>query len=401
MPDPIDPSRLPEYLAKLSFEERKETDPSLHGNQSAQDAYWGATQVLSSLKAGDMDPWLGLRIDTIIRKSTRYLIYLDPNLDLQWFWLTRPDESAVGLVQARIGQLTKESAFLLVGRSKWLRRYTHRSSATGADQAPLIASPENRYLAKKIRCVMGEALALALTGSSEAACEAVLDEAKRYIAVAKDQYTRPVFVTAFLLVVGLFSGALGCWICWFASCCAAHVDHRFVTGWLEAAVAGSAGALLSALLRTRDLGLEPAAGIKGITFEAIARALIGAGSGILVGFAFDSGIILKGAIQGADTSRILRLFFCVASGASERILPALVGRAESLIGSDAKTQTSDGNDTRGPGKPPDSGSRSGPGAPEGAASTGAPLAGQGVPAPQTTAGIAGSHAAPTAPSTPA
>jgi hypothetical protein len=349
MSEPVNPTELPEFLATLSFEHRKDQDAWLRGNQAAQNAFWGATKILSSLKAGEVDPWLGLKIDTIIRKSTRYIIYLDTDLDVQWFWLTQPDELAVGLVQARIGQLTKESSFLLVGRGN-----------------PLTVSLSDRYLAKKIRSVMGEALALALNGSSEADCEAVLDEAKRYIAVAKDERTRPMFVSFFLLTVGLFGGVLGAWVCWLAACCVKQVDHRFVTGWLEAAVAGGAGALISALLRTRDLGLEPAAGIKGIAVEAIARALIGAGSGVLVSFAFDSGILLKGAIQDPATARILRLFFCVASGVSERMLPALVGRAESLTGSvagDTGSQSGNGNSTQSPKTASGPGGLGGDGAP--------------------------------------
>jgi hypothetical protein len=186
-------------------------------------------------------------------------------------------------------------------------------------------------------------------------CEAVLDEAKRYIAVAKDLRTRPLFVTVFLLAVGVFGAVLVGWMCWLAKCYVNHIDQPMVTGWLEAAVAGSAGALLSALLRTRDLGLEPAAHFKGIAVEAIARALIGAGSGVLLSFAFDSGILLKGALPDHTTAHILRLFLCVASGVSERMLPALVGRAESLVGS----ASGDGGPSKGndggaaPDTPPD------------------------------------------------
>lgn len=318
--DPVDPAKLPGYLATLSFEHRKSKDDWLKYNVNAQNAFWGATQVLSTLKSGDTDPWSGLTIDTVIRKSTRYIVYVDSELDIQWLWLTRPDEVAVGLVQARIGQLTKESSFLLIGRPRWVWF------------GPFQVRREDRYLAKEIRCVMGEALALALNGGSQDSCEAVLDEAKRYIAIAKDQKTRPVFVAGFLLVVALLGGVLTAWLCRFAQCCANQLDYPFVTGWLEAAVAGSAGALISSLLRTRDLGLEPAAQTTGLLTEAVARALIGAGSGVLVSFAFDSGMLLKGALQGTgETACMLRLFLCFASGVSERMLPALVGRAESLI----------------------------------------------------------------------
>lgn len=107
------------------------------------------------------------------------------------------------------------------------------------------------------------------------------------------------------------------WICYAAQCCPGRVDHGFVTLWLAATVAGGAGAMISAMTRTRDLGLEPAAGFRGLLIEATARALIGAGTGVLVSFAYDSGILVKDAIRDdANVRQLLRLFLCVASGAS-------------------------------------------------------------------------------------
>jgi hypothetical protein len=100
--------------------------------------------------------------------------------------------------------------------------------------------------------------------------------------------------------------------------------------------------MISAMTRTRDLGLEPAAGFRGLLIEATARALIGAGTGVLVSFAYDSGILVKDGIRDdANVRQLLRLFLCVASGASERILPALVGRAESLVTGGSSTSHND------------------------------------------------------------
>src|SRR5215475_12238659 len=113
MTDQTDTEKLAGYLTTLSFERRQKEEDILKDNPAAQDAYRNAMQMLSGLTAGSKDPWLGGIIETIIRKSTLYIVYLDNNLDIQWWWLTRPDEQAVGLVQARIGQLTKESSFLL------------------------------------------------------------------------------------------------------------------------------------------------------------------------------------------------------------------------------------------------------------------------------------------------
>ncbi len=159
--------------------------------------------------------------------------------------------------------------------------------------------------------------------------------------MSKDQHTRPLFLLFFLTIVSVLGAILGFWICFGGRCCAAF-DARFVGNWLEAAVAGSAGAMISAMLRTTDLGLEPAARWKGLMIEAAARALIGAGTGVLIALAYESGILLKQIIK--DDSQIqhaVRLFLCIASGASERILPSLVGKAEDLLNKEGRDRSTD------------------------------------------------------------
>jgi hypothetical protein len=50
---------------------------------------------------------------------------------------------------------------------------------------------------------------------------------------------------------------------------------------------------------------------------------------MLMGFAFDSGLVGKGALQ-PDAWETARIFLCLAAGASERILPALIAKAEGM-----------------------------------------------------------------------
>jgi hypothetical protein len=96
--------------------------------------------------------------------------------------------------------------------------------------------------------------------------------------------------------------------------------------------------MISAMTRTRQLALEPAAGTVGLYVEAGARAVIGAGAGMLMGFAFDSGLVGKGALQ-SHAWETARLFLCLAAGASERILPALIAKAESMTTATSTTTT--------------------------------------------------------------
>jgi len=324
-----DREKLPEYLTAISFDDAKRNRDSWlqQADAPTQEAYRNAMEVLSSLKAGDVDPWMRGKIFKIIRKSTRYIIYLDDQYTLRWWWLTRPNERAVSLVQARISQLSKESAFLLA--SKWRMRASAGPSARDIEQVT------------HIRSVMGEALALALSDASVEECEAVLAEAKRYIEVAKDQRTRPAFLAFFLLAVAVIGSAMWLWICYGDECCAGGDPDlfSFIRRALIAAFAGGFGAMISAMTRTRDLGLEPIAGWRSLMIEAVARALIGSGTAILLTLAFDSGILLKNVTTDTGVQQYLWVFLCVVAGLSERILPALVGRAESLVSGQVPTSS--------------------------------------------------------------
>jgi hypothetical protein len=309
----------------------------INDSPETQAAYRRVMGSLSALKEGDIDPWMGLKIYRIIRKSTRFIVYLDERCDVQWWWITRPNEGLVSRVQSRLGQLTKESAFLLIDPEQ----------------------TDDVVIAEKIRRVMGEAMALALNDAPLEDCEAALAEARRYITVSKDQRTRPLFLLFFLSIVALLGVILGLWVCFGGRCCAAY-DAKFVSAWLEGAVAGSAGAMISAMLRTVDLGLEPAARWKGLLIEAAARALIGAGTGILIVLAYESGILIKDILRNdSHVQHAVRLFLCIASGVSERILPSLVGKAEDLINGNGRSRAS--SPDPGTKRPDTSGPRTSPG----------------------------------------
>jgi hypothetical protein len=121
--------------------------------------------------------------------------------------------------------------------------------------------------------------------------------------------------------------------------------------WLEAAFAGSFGALISALTRTTDLKLEPAAKRSGLAVEAAARAMIGAAAGILVDFAFHGGLLVEQAIQ-VQFQDAVRLFLCLAAGISERMLPALVSKADDLISKPPTADTTIRNQSAPQARPP-------------------------------------------------
>jgi hypothetical protein len=293
-------------------------------HEHVENAYKTASHILGTLHEGARDPWTGSKIHKIIRKSARFIVFLDDSLNIKWWWVLRPNMAVISAVQARITELTHESAFLVDERTKV-------KSADGQLQ--------HTREAENIRAVIGEAMAIALNDGKFAECEKVFSEAEVYMAVAKDQRCRPQFVFVFVLAVlacvaiafARYSGWLG-----------AALQGNVVAGQLtEAAVAGAFGALISAVSRTTQLQLEPAAGMSGIAVEAVARALIGAAAGILVDLAFEGGLLVKAALDQTrpQLQESVRLFLCLSAGVSERILPALVGKAEVIVTRQDKTVT--------------------------------------------------------------
>lgn len=292
-----------------------------------------AMAAIGSLKEGDTDPWLGKTITTVVRKSTHYIVYLDECQELQWWWIRRPaDMLLVGRIQAEVSRLEHESAFLLGTGRSW-----HEMAWPSEVRAERARQPNHAL--RSVRMLIGEAVAIALNGGDEADCQRALSKAEESILLSKEQHCRPDFFVAFALTVA----AIGL-VHWLLTACgssACWTGGEFSGLWREAAFAGAMGAFVSAMLRTRELKLEPSAGRAGVRIDAVARALIGAAAGVLVVMAYDSGLILKAAVEaGADKSNkaidehgkhALRVFLALAAGTSERLLPSLVGRAEALV----------------------------------------------------------------------
>ncbi|HEY6898687.1 MAG TPA: hypothetical protein VI279_15625 [Rhodocyclaceae bacterium] len=295
---------------------------------------------LSSLLEGDIDPWMGQKIECLIRKSSRYIVYLDANLEVQWWWTQRlSSEEGMSVIQANIMRLSCASNFLLDNRSELLKppfpklrallRFIPLCERVTEEQQQ-VNTLRARDSAKRVRMLIAESMAMVLNGIKREECEKVLAMAEDQILVAKDQLCRPVFFWWFLTVL----------LCLAGLAIAAHVAQAYyplallqtVVVWLQAGLAGAFGAFLSVTARTRTLRLEPESGKRGLRMEAFSRILIGIGAGILVHLAFNANIIIKSALsEAAGVQDAARLFLCIASGWSEKILPSLLSRAESFV----------------------------------------------------------------------
>lgn len=299
-----------------------------------------AMLVLSTLKEGDIDPWMNRKIEMLIRKSTRYIVYLDTDLEIQWWWTERlSSEEGLSIVQANVVRLSCASSFLLsedtdldtglLERSR-LWQWIRKQWLAGAQVDPVTrVRVQARNKAREIRTLIAESMAMVLNKVERVECEKVQAMAEQEILIEKDHRCRVYFFWAFASAVGILTGILTL----------IGSEPTFVRNLAQAAVAGSFGAFISAMTRTRQLALEPQSGRKGMIAESYSRALIGAGAAILVFFAFEAEIVLKAALSTESQIRdMARYFLCMAAGASERILPALIGRAETLLDGSSATK---------------------------------------------------------------
>lgn len=161
-----------------------------------------------------------------------------------------------------------------------------------------------------------------------------IDEARKQVILAKDRRCRPWFIFWFLIPVILANFlphiGLSCWTDNATLCLQkwgqAHAHAMLALG------AGTIGALVSAISRTQQIGLDPRSGQLGLFTEALSRAILGATAGALTSLAIDGHLILGEELVNTPA---LRFFLAFAAGFSERVLPALIGKAETTIAGDA------------------------------------------------------------------
>lgn len=112
-----------------------------------KDAYFAAILAISRLKPEDTDPWMLEKIQIIIRKSTRYIIYLDERFEIQWWWIIPPnDVDNLTLLQTHITQIETESNFLMekVGKpSKIINFFSEKAAGNRGVNTTLAFSSIN------------------------------------------------------------------------------------------------------------------------------------------------------------------------------------------------------------------------------------------------------------------
>jgi hypothetical protein len=259
-----------------------------------------------ALKPGDVHEPLGKKIRVLIDKSGDHVVYLDEDLNIQWDQAKDLDKQT-GLVVNRITHL------------EGLMGFMQRSDTQSKGE-------EKRIIA--IKSLFGEAYARSYNTHDRESAAQALDDAELQIALWNREvsgrwyFCSALGATALCVVLLLFAQA------YRSGITGALGD----TAWTVITIGlfGSIGAFTSVCLRHRQLALDANAGLSVHVMEACGRIVIGVVSAMLMILLAKGGLILEIATK-SDHAMYVYAALGMLCGASERVLPNFVSRAEMLL----------------------------------------------------------------------
>jgi hypothetical protein len=252
---------------------------------------------------GQVFPLLGKRIHILIVVEAAYIVFLDEQFYVHWYY-----NSAYGNFADGFGDVLARQADLEATSSLLLKK-------------PHLEAQ---------RRLLGEAIARLLDDRCVTHANLMLKKAAEFLEARSLERARMWFLSAMIVAtsISLVAG----WIFW-----------KFQTGLLsflafspEAAPVfvgfsmGALGALLSVLLRLHKLPVDPSAGPQVHYFEGVMRVLVGAMAGALLILAVKSNILLS-AINVSSNALTLMVVLSIVAGACEHLLPNLITRISSIL----------------------------------------------------------------------
>ena len=271
-------------------------------------------------KAGDMDPLVGVAIKEILIKADAYIVYIDQDLVLRWHWNTVMDSNQAVPIFNRAGELQAKSEFL---------RQTSR-------KRDLVSA----------RRLVGEGLVVMFCTQNQTYANAALDTAEKFITqigreTSRVWYFGPFFI---LFAVSVISGLL----------LYRYGPIRTLALPLLCSLGGGIGAFISTAIGNERISCAPSAGRFLHFLEALLRYAIGFAAGLLVWLAVSGNIAvgflnlannpgspganpLPGDILPASTYALIT--FAILAGASERLLPSLIGKFDDATKAAESPQT--------------------------------------------------------------
>jgi hypothetical protein len=243
--------------------------------------------------------WSDLDVHHLILNTDEFIVFLDGDLDIDWKTKAKYDEHGPKDPDEYNGILNRAASL----------------ECTPNDH-------HKRNVRLNFKRMIGEAIARALDNDYDSA-KKMLDQARLYITNRNVETARYwQLSTACLLGLAVSLSGLGLWA----------ARSHLTEAWGESAYflimasfAGSLGAVLSMIFRMgRSFPTSEAPKILHI-LEAASRVFAGCLSGLLVAAAVNAGLIVP-VLRGQGHMHLTMLIGGMASGASERWAPSLVGK---------------------------------------------------------------------------
>lgn len=249
------------------------------------------------LKNGDYHAELNKTIQDLVLSNEEYLVYVASDYSIQW--ITTEEHQAsdhFGEILSRVAILEARSGFI------------EDPSALG-----------------NIRRQIAEGLARCLSGDQKTVCLAILDEVDHLLVARNKETAWKWYFMAAYKVTGVCSLALV--LLWLMR---AYVVENIGRTAFEVSLGifcGAIGALLSATTRANRLVMDANAGKQIHQLEGLSRIGAGLIGALFVALSFEGGLVM-GGVQFPGSRLAMLLAFCIAAGASERLVPSLVDKIE-------------------------------------------------------------------------
>lgn len=252
---------------------------------------------------GETFPLLNKKIHILIVVEVAYIVFLDEEFHVHWYYNSHCKEFVKGYGDVLARQAELEAASSLLLKNSQLEAH---------------------------RRLLGEAIARLLDDQSVVYANQTLKVAADFLEARSLERARIWFLSATLAGTFLFlvSGVVF-WKNKEAILTFFALSNGAADVFLGATM-GSIGALISVLLRSDRLQVDPSAGARVHYFEGIMRVLVGALAGMLFVMAVKSNILL-GTINQSQSVLTILLIFSIVAGASEQLLPNLINQISAVL----------------------------------------------------------------------
>ncbi|AEV25314.1 hypothetical protein Dsui_0908 [Azospira oryzae PS] len=249
------------------------------------------------LKNGDHHAELNKTIQDLVLSTDSYFVYVASDHSIQW---STTDEHQApeyfGEILSRVAILEARSGFI-----------------------------EDPNTLGNIRRQIAEGLARCLGNHRKSDCFALLDEVDRLLAARNKETAWKWYFTAAYKVTG--ACAVGLVLLWLARAYAVSFIGRAAFEVSLGILCGAIGALLSVTTRASRIVMDANAGQQIHQLEGLSRIGAGLIGALFVALSFQGGLIM-GGVQFPGSRLAMMLAFCIAAGASERLVPSLVDKIE-------------------------------------------------------------------------